>query len=143
MAASPETGPAQRQAALIEWYGVIPDPQERLSAVIARKSKLPEVPESERLPENLVQGCQSRVWITGRLEEGRCRLAMSAESAMVRGLVAILCEVYDDATPEAILAMEPELLEKLGISQNLTPTRANGVAAVRIHLVALAHRLSG
>ncbi|HWL53133.1 MAG TPA: SufE family protein [Chthoniobacteraceae bacterium] len=138
MAAS---SPAERQAALIEWYGIIPDPQERLAAVIARKTKLPEVPEAERTPENLVQGCQSRVWITGRLEEGRCRLAMSAESAMVRGLVAVLCEVYDDATPEAVAAFEPELLEKLGISRNLTPTRLNGMAAVRGWLAALARRL--
>ncbi len=139
---NPIPGPAARQAALIENYAIIPDPQERLSAVISRRTTLPSIPEAERREEDLVHGCQSQVWITGRLEEGRCRLAMEAQSAMVRGLVAILCEIYDNATPTEIEAVEPELFDALGFSRQLTPTRLNGIAAVRLHLLALARRLA-
>lgn len=137
--------PRQRQADLIERYAVIPDLQERLAAIVSRRSALPSIPPEERIEALLVRGCQSRVWIDGAVDpaSGRCRFRVEAESAMVRGLVTILCEIYDDATPEEIAAVEPELFEKLGIAANLSPTRLNGIAAVRGHLAAFAGRRKG
>lgn len=126
--------PQERQAKLVERYSIIPDPQERLAAIISRKSALPGVPEEERADEYLVPGCQSRVWIIGSLKEGRCHFRVEADSALVRGLITLLCEVYDGATPVEIVATEPELFEKLGIAAILTPTRLNGLAAVRLYL---------
>jgi len=133
--------PRQRQDALVVRYSAIPDAQERLSAIISRKPVLPPVPEEERVDGNLVEGCQSRVWITVEWrDEERCHFRVLAESALVRGLVALICEIYSDATPEEILAVEPDILERLGIARNLSPTRLNGVQAVHRHLVALARR---
>jgi len=126
--------PAEREAAIVERYAIIPDPQERLSALIARKSPLPGIPPEERLPEYLVPGCQSRVWILPAMAEGRCHLRVEAESAMVRGLVTTLCELYHQATPAEIVAHEPALFEALGIARNLTPTRLNGLAAVTAYV---------
>lgn len=126
--------PARRQQRLIERYSIIPDPQERLAAIISRKSALPGVPEAERSDEQLVPGCQSRVWIVGSVRDGRCHFQVEAESAMVRGLVTLLSEIYEGATPEEIVATEPEVFEGLGIAGMLTPTRLNGLAAVRLFL---------
>ena len=65
---------------------------------------------------------------------------MHAESALVKGLAAALCELYDDATPGEILEVEPELFETLGIAANLTPTRLNGLAHIRAYIAAFARQ---
>jgi len=74
----------------------------------------------------------------GAMENGHCRFRMHADSALVKGLAAVLCELYDDATPEEIMEMEPEVFEALGISVNLSPTRLNGLANIRARIVAFA-----
>jgi len=121
----------QKQAAFIARYTVIPDPQERLSVLIGRKSVLAPLVESARVEANLVRGCVSRVWLAGTFENGLCYFRMEADSPMVKGLVAVLCELYDAATPAEVAEVEPEIFDALGISKNLTPTRLNGLANVR------------
>ena len=121
----------QKQANLIERYLMIPDPQERLSALITRKSSLLPLTDFERRDEALVPGCVSRVWLVSSYEKGCCRYRFEAESSMVRGLVSLLCEIYDGATPDEIKSVEPEFFEKTGIASHLTPTRLNGLASVR------------
>ena len=121
----------QKQAAFIDRYSVIPDPQERLAALISRKSTLAQLTDSERVDAALVRGCVSRVWLAGTHENGRCRYRVDADSPMVKGLVTALCELYDDAIPEEVISVEPEIFDALGISTNLTPTRLNGLASVR------------
>lgn len=121
----------EKQKAFIGRYLVIPDPQERLAALISRKSALAPLAESGRVEANLVRGCVSRVWLAGAFENGLCHFRMEADSPMVRGLVAVLCELYDSVTPEEIAAVEPEIFDALGISKNLTPTRLNGLESVR------------
>jgi len=121
----------QKQQAFTERYSVIPDPQERLAALIARKSALAPLDDSGRIDANLVRGCVSRVWLEGVFENGLCHFRMDADSPMVKGLVGALCELYDSVSPEEIVAVEPEIFDALGISKNLTPTRLNGLASMR------------
>lgn len=130
--------PRQRQTALIARYSILPDPHERLAALTARRSPLTPLPPEARIDAALVPGCVSRVWLVGSMESGRCRFSMHADSALVKGLAAALCELYDDATPQDVLDVEPELFEALGIAANLTPTRLNGLANIRARIVAFA-----
>lgn len=122
---------AKRQQAFIERFSVIDDAHERLAALVAHKPPLAALGESERTEANLVRGCVSRVWLACSLENGRCRFRMDADSSMVKGLVGVLCTVYENALPEEIIATEPEVFDALGIVRNLTPTRLNGLASVR------------
>ncbi len=124
----------ERQAALCERYAAIPDPQERLAAIVARRPATASLPPEARVPELLVPGCQSRVWIAASAESGRCRLQMHAESALVRGLIGLLCDLYDGALLEEVVAAEPEIFETLGLARNLSPTRLNGLASARAFL---------
>jgi len=87
--------------------------------------------EHERTDERLVRGCSSRVWLVGEVRDGRCHFRMDADSPLVKGLVALLCEVYEGGTPEEIVTVEPEIVTALGIDRMLSPTRLNGLAAVR------------
>ena len=121
----------EKQTAFIARFLAIPDPQERLAALVSRRPGLGRFEDSERVDELLVRGCVSRVWLAAAFENGRCRYRVGADSPMVMGLVSVLCELYDGAAPEEIAAVEPEIFEALGISKNLTPTRLNGLAGVR------------
>lgn len=130
--------PRQRQSQLIERYKILPDAHERLAALTGRRTSLLPLPPEDRTDTALVPGCVSRVWLVGTLENGRCRFRMHADSALVKGLAAAVCELYDDALPEEIIDVEPELFEALGIAANLTPTRLNGLANIRARIVEFA-----
>ena len=132
--------PAEKQATLRATLGPIDDPQERLGVATAWKHGLEPLPPEARVDGNLVRGCVSRVWLTTAWEAGHCRIRMDAESALVRGLAGLICWIYDGATREEIIAEEPVALEELGIVRNLSPTRRNGLAAVRRMLLEWALR---
>jgi cysteine desulfuration protein SufE len=118
----------EKQQQLIARLRIIEDPHERLAAIVARGRKWPQ---PERTDASRVQGCVSPVWLSASLDAGRCRFRVAAESALVQGLAALLCELYDDEPPEEVAALEPGLFEELGLSRQLSPTRLNGLANVR------------
>jgi cysteine desulfuration protein SufE len=122
---------AEKQRQLIEDYGVIPDPQERLAAIVDAARKTPPLSAAERTEENRVKGCISLAWIAAGLRDGHCQFHGDADSPLVRGLLKLLCDFYSGATPADVLATEPALLEELGLARNLSPTRLNGVRSVR------------
>ena len=125
---------AEKQRQLTEGLGFIQDRQERLSAVVERAQRAPGLPPAERLPGNRVPGCVSPVWVVAEFREGRLRLRSDAESPVVRGLVALLCELYDGVTPEEALNCEPEVLDTLELTRDLSPTRRHGLAAIRTRI---------
>ena len=122
---------AERQSRIIARLSLIEDMHERLAALMSRAKKIPASDAAQLTEENLVQGCQSRVWLTGEFTDGACRWRMDCEAPMVKGLVGLLCELYEDATPDEVVTFEPTLIEDLGIARMISPTRLAGLAAVR------------
>jgi len=133
---------AEKQQALIARFRLIEDPHERLAAIVARGRKWPALSESRRKDAHLVPGCTSRVWLAGQIENGRCHFQMDADSPLVKGLVALLCELYDGATSAEILEVEPEIIGALHLDRQLSPTRLNGLASVRQTIRAFAETSS-
>lgn len=122
---------AEKQRQLVERLSIIEDPHERLAALMSRAKKWP-APAAEQLADvHRVHGCQSRVWLVGTIEEGVCRFRMECDAPMVKGLVALMCELYDGCAPADVATCEPTLFDVLGFSRMITPTRLNGLAAVR------------
>jgi cysteine desulfuration protein SufE len=132
------TVPASRQETMRGTLGGIGDLQERLTVAMGWKTGLAALKDEERVDQNLVRGCMSRVWLAASMEEGRCRFRADSDSVMVLGLVRLMCGIYDGATPEEVVGEEPVVMEELGILRNLSPTRQNGLAAVRRRLVLFA-----
>jgi cysteine desulfuration protein SufE len=119
---------------MVERLRIIEDPQERLSALMSRAKKGP-APEPAQLTEAVrVRGCQSRVWLVPRVEEGKCHFRMECDAPMVKGLVALLCELYEGAPAAEVRDFEPTLVEDLGFTRMISPTRLNGLAAVRARI---------
>jgi len=131
--------PAEQQKQIIEDLGLITDRQERLTIIVDRSRKLPPFSPIDKSPVHRVQGCQSAVWLIGeRKKDGTLVFRCDAESPMVKGLVHLLCESYSGATPADIAATEPTFLDELGLLRDLSPTRRNGLAAVRARIRAIA-----
>lgn len=122
---------AEKEQQLIARYAVVEDLQERLAAVVERARKMPPLPDPARDDAHRVPGCVSRVWLHGEVRDGRCHFRLDADSALVKGLAGLLCELYDGATREEIAAFDTTLLEALRLTATLSPTRQHGLAQVR------------
>ena len=134
---------AEKQQQMIDDLALIENPQERFSAMVDRARSRPPLPEAERTEANRVKGCVSLAWITAEVRDGRCHFRCDADSPLVRGLLVLLCDLYSGATPAEVAATEPALLEELGLAQNLSPTRLNGLRSVRAKIRDLAATHAG
>ncbi|MBX7208084.1 MAG: SufE family protein [Verrucomicrobiaceae bacterium] len=130
-----------RQESLIADLNLIPDPHERLSVLVCRAGSN-RLPDALKTDDALVKGCVSRVWLRGELDGGRCRFRCEADSPLVKGLVALLCELYSGALPDEVIAVEPEVWLRCGFMRLLSPTRLNGLSAVRNRIRELATAMS-
>ncbi len=129
---------AEQQRRLRDDLAVIEDPQERLAIVVDRVRARPPLPAAERTDANRVPGCVSAVWLVAEHRDGRLRLRFDADSPMVKGLVALIVDAADDSAPDDAATADITLVEDLGLHRNLTPTRQNGLAAVRQRIRQLA-----
>jgi cysteine desulfuration protein SufE len=128
--------PVQQQ--LLDDFLLIENAQERLSAVVDRARRRLPLPAAERTDVHRVPGCVSQVWLVGELRDGRCNFRCDADGPLVKGLVAFLCDFFSDAAPAEILAGDADPLAALDLLENLSPTRRNGLAAVRAAIRAFA-----
>lgn len=131
---------AEKQQQLIDDFAVIDDVQERLTLVVERAKKLPPLADAERTDAHRVRGCVSLVHLVGEVRDGLCYFRCDADSPLVRGLVALLCNFFSGATPAAIVATDADPLEAIGLLKNLSPTRRNGLASARATIRAFAER---
>ena len=127
---------------LIDEFALIDDPQERMALVVDRARRLPRFPEGERTEAHRVHGCISQAWIVGELRDQRCRFHCDADSPLVKGLLALLCEFFSDAPPAEVAASAADPLGALGLTHHLSPTRQNGLAHARARIRDLATQLS-
>jgi len=133
---------ADRLHRLIEDLSVLEDPQERLATIVDRAKRIPPLPPDERVEANRVRGCVSVVWLVGEVREGCCCFRGDAESPVVRGLVICLCDFFSGAPVGEVAASTLEPLDELDVTRNLSPTRRNGLAAVRKAITAFAQSRS-
>lgn len=122
----------ERQREMVERLRILPGAQERLSALAARGKKLPPLLEGERSEAALVPGCVSRVWLVGEVRDGRMHFRGDGDSAMVKGLAALLCALVE-GLPVAEVARLPETCSvwaELGLDGQISPTRLRGLEAV-------------
>ena len=128
----------EKQSALVEEFSYVEDPHERLSLVADRARSQPVWSASERTDGRRVQGCVSPVWLSGTVEAGLCRFSADADSAIVRSLVLFLCDFYSGYPAAEIAASSTDPLAALGLDRHLSPTRRNGLTAVKAALKAFA-----
>ena len=128
-----------KQDALIEDLNFLPDPQERLAELVRRGTRH-ALPDALKTPDRRIPGCVSGVWVEksidpiSSLPDFQC----DADSPMVKGLAALLCDLYSHADPSEITTEEPRVWAACHLDKMLTPTRLNGLRSLRERIIQLA-----
>ena len=135
------------QNRIIREFELLEDWTERYKYIIKHGSKMEELPKEHRIDSNLVKGCQSQVWLTAGLDNGKVVFKADSDAAITKGLVSLMVRFYSGQHPEVILDTNPEFIEKIGMAQHLSPTRANGLASMvkqmKIYAMAYKAKLAG
>ena len=109
----------------------MPDWMDRYAYIIDLGNTLPDFPEAQKTPANLIEGCQSRVWIDARkAPDGTIDFEADSDALIVKGIVALLVRILTDHTPQEILDADLYFIEEIGLREHLSPTRSNGLAAM-------------
>lgn len=100
------------------------------------------LPDEYKTDNNLIEGCQSRVWLQADYVDGKVHFRAESDAMIVKGIVSLLIKVYSDRTPDEILNTEPRFVEAIGLKEHLSPTRSNGLLAMirQMKLYALAFK---
>lgn len=119
------------QDEIIEEFSGLTDWMDRYAYIIELGNSLPEMPESLKVPANLIEGCQSRVWISAdRTPEDEIMLQADSDAMIVKGIIALLVRVLSGHTPREILDADLYFIDKIGLKEHLSPTRSNGLVAM-------------
>ena len=130
------------QQEIISDFAVYEDWMDKYTYLIELGNELEPIDAAYKVDQNLIRGCQSRVWLQQRLEGGILYFDAESDALIVKGLVALLMKVFSGRTPKEILDAEPYFIDEIGLKQHLSPTRSNGLMAMvkQIKLYALAYQ---
>lgn len=118
-----------------EWEG-------RYKHLISLGKELSEMSSEDKVEENKVKGCQSQVWLSAHLNDGKISFFGDSDASIVKGIVALLVNVYTDRTPEEIMGLSQDFIEEIGLKQQLSMSRTNGLSSMlkQIQMYALAYK---
>ena len=130
------------QDSIIEEFSDFEDWLDRYQLLIDLGGDLEPLPEEYKTDNNLIEGCQSRVWLQADLVDGKVQFRAESDALIVKGIVSLLIKVYSGHTPDEILEVEPYFVEAIGLKEHLSPTRSNGLLAMikQMRLYALAFK---
>lgn len=121
---------AETAERLREDFAFLEEYRDKVEHLIDLGKHLPPMAEGLKTEASKVRGCQSQVWLVAEPEDGRLHLTADSDAILVRGLIALVLELYDRRTPREILDNPPTVLEEIGLQRFLTPGRANGLYAM-------------
>lgn len=124
------SNPTQVQNEIVDEFSLFPEWLDRYQYLIDLGRKLPPLPEESKIDANLLEGCQSSVWLIIDGNRDAVTIHANSDAAIVSGLIALLIRVYSGASAKTILATKPFFIEEIGLSDHLSPTRANGLHAM-------------
>ena len=120
----------EAQEEVVEEMSMFDDWLDKYSYLIDLGATLETLPESARTEENLIKGCQSRVWLDWEVKDGKLYFTADSDAIITKGIISLLISVYSGRSAEEIAGDDFSFLEKLGLKENLSPTRANGLESM-------------
>ena len=133
------------QDEIIAEFSDFDDWLDRYQLLIDLGSEQEPLPAEYKTDNNLIEGCQSRVWLQADYVDGKVHFRAESDAMIVKGIVSLLIKVYSGRTPDEILNTEPRFVEAIGLKEHLSPTRSNGLLAMirQMKLYALAFKTRG
>ena len=128
------------QEEIIDEFSMFDDWEERSQYVIDLGNSLPLVDEQYKTEENIIKGCQSKVWLHGEQQDGNIVFTADSDAILTKGIIAILIRVFSNQKPADILEADTQFIDEIGLKEHLSPTRANGLVSMikQIKMYALA-----
>ena len=127
---------------VIEEFADFDDWMDKYALLIDLGNSLPPLEEKYKTESNLIEGCQSRVWLQADYVDGKILFKGESDAVIVKGIVSLLISIVSDHTPQEILDADLYFIEKIGLKEHLSPTRSNGLVAMvkQMRMYALAFR---
>ena len=120
----------ERQKEVIEEFSLFEDWMQRYEHMIDLGKTLPLIAPAYKTEDNIIKGCQSKVWVHAELEADKLVFTADSDALITKGIIAILIRVFSGQSPKAILAADTEFINKIGLKEHLSPTRANGLVSM-------------
>lgn len=118
------------QDEIIEEFSVFDDWMDKYSLLIELGNSLQPLDPKYKLEANLIQGCQSRVWLQADYIDGRIHFKAESDAVIVKGIIALLIKVLSNRTPDEIIDADLYFINKIGLNEHLSPTRSNGLVSM-------------
>ena len=115
---------------IIEEFAEFDEWLDKYEYIIDLGKSLDSYPEDKKTDEHLIKGCQSRVWLDAKMENGVLVFNADSDAIITKGIISLLIRIYSGRTPEEILSSDFSVVEKIGLKENLSPTRANGLVSM-------------
>ncbi len=130
------------QEEIIDEFSMFDDWMDRYQYLIDLGKSLPIIDTQFKLDENLIKGCQSKVWLYSELENNNIKYTADSDAILTKGIAALLIRVYSGQKPADILSAETNFIDAIGLKEHLSPTRANGLVSMikQIKLYAIAQQ---
>ncbi|MBR4969808.1 MAG: SufE family protein [Alistipes sp.] len=128
------------QEEIIEEFSMFDDWLDKYDYLISLSESLPVISPEHKTDEYIIEGCQSRVWVDARLEDGKIFYSADSDAIIIKGLLALLIRAMGDRTPQEVVDLDLYFIDAIGLKENLSPTRGNGLVATikQMRLYALA-----
>ena len=130
---------------IVDEFSSFDDWMDKYAYLIELGKDCPQIDEKNKTPENLIKGCQSNVWLSCENHDGKLYFKADSDAVITRGIISLLIRVFNDQTPDDILAAELNFIDTIGLKDNLSPSRSNGLASMikQIRMYALAFKVKG
>lgn len=127
---------------IIEEFSMFDDWEERYQYMIDLGKTLPLIDERYKTEEHIIKGCQSKVWVHAEMKDGKVEFTADSDAIITKGIIAILIRVFSNQSPKAIIEANTDFIDKIGLKEHLSPTRANGLVSMikQLKMYAIAYQ---
>ncbi|UJH89992.1 SufE family protein [Antarcticibacterium sp. 1MA-6-2] len=132
----------EKQEEVVEEFSMFDDWMQRYEYMIDLGKSLPLIDEKYKVEENIIKGCQSKVWVHAELEGDKLVFTADSDAIITKGIVAILIRVFSNQHPADILEADTQFIDEIGLKEHLSPTRANGLVSMikQLKMYAIAYQ---
>ncbi|MFT5750105.1 MAG: cysteine desulfuration protein SufE [Ancylomarina sp.] len=134
------------QEGIINEFADFEDWMDKYAYLIELGTDLSGLDSEHQTDQNLIKGCQSKVWFNAKLEDGIVKLEADSDAIIVKGIAALLIRVFNNQTPEAIMNADLKFIDEIGLKQHLSPTRSNGLVSmvkqIKMYGLAFNHKVN-
>ncbi len=120
----------EAQQEIIDDFAFFDDWMDKYEHIIELGKDLPPIADQYKTDENLIKGCQSRVWLHAENKDGKIFFTADSDAIIAKGIIALLLKVFSGHTPEEILQADTDFINQIGLQEHLSPTRSNGLVSM-------------